>query len=257
MKITTLQQDIVWANPKANCDAALKAIESHKGSDLYILPEMFSTGFATKPAGIAESDGFSLGWMRQTAHDMGAAICGSVATEDGGRFYNRFYFVEPDGKVTVYDKRHLFTFGGEDKSFTPGSKRPIIDFKGFRILPEVCYDLRFPVWARNAKYGTADNYHLIIYVASWPEKRRKAWDALLKARAIENQCFVAGVNRVGSDPGNVYNGGSVLLDPFGEVIAACKDGVADTVTAELDMSSLEAFRKSFPVLDDRDEFSLK
>jgi len=256
MKITILQQDIVWAKPAVNCQAAERAIAANPGSDLYVLPEMFSTGFATRPAGIAEADGGSLQWMQATARATGAAICGSIATEDGGRYYNRFYFVEPDGRVTTYDKRHLFTFGGEDKTFTAGTRRPIISYRGLRFLPEVCYDLRFPVWARNGHYATDQCYDLIIYVASWPQVRQQAWDTLLRARAIENQCFVAGVNRVGADPGNVYAGGSVVLDPWGNTLVRCPDGEPSAATATLDLPALEAFRQSFPVLNDRDEFSL-
>lgn len=254
MQITILQQDILWANPKANCRKADEAIDAHPGCDLYVLPEMFSTGFATRPAGIAERDGYSLRWMKSKAKATGAAICGSVATEEkGGRFFNRFYFVEPDGKVTTYDKHHLFTFGGEDKTFTRGDSRPIISYRGFRILPEVCYDLRFPVWARNAPYGSDQNFHLIIYVASWPEVRQQAWEALLRARAIENQCFVAGVNRVGDDPGNHYAGGSLVIDPWGGTLAGCTPNEESATTARLNMAQLETFRKSFPVLNDMDD----
>lgn len=256
MKITILQQDIIWASPEANCLAADTAIDARPGSDIYVLPEMFSTGFATKPAGIAEEDGHSLAWMRRTAAVAGAAICGSVATEENGRYYNRFYFVEPDGKVTSYDKRHLFTYGGEDKTFTAGQRRPVITFRGLRILPQICYDLRFPAFARNGRYGTPDNYDLIIYVASWPQSRRLAWDTLLRARAIENQCFVAGVNRVGRDPGNAYDGGSAVIDPWGNTLSSCTDGKVSSATAELDLSALDAFCKTFPVLNDRDDFSL-
>lgn len=252
MKITILQQDIVWASPEANCRLAGEAIDSRPGSDIYVLPEMFSTGFATRPEGIAEEDGHSLGWMKAKAAEAGGAVCGSVAVSEGGRYYNRFYFVEPDGKVTSYDKRHLFTYGGEDKAFTPGTARPIISYRGFRILPEVCYDLRFPVWARNAPYGSDGNYHIIIYVASWPEARQGAWETLLRARAIENQCYVVGVNRVGSDPGNNYVGGSLIIDPWGGTLAGCLRGKASAATADLDKESLDGFRRSFPVLDDAD-----
>lgn len=254
MKITILQEDIVWANPEANCQAADRAIDNNKGSDLYVLPEMFSTGFATKPEGIAEENGYSLSWMRNKAAQMNAAICGSIATKEDGKYFNRFYFVEPDGKVTTYDKRHLFTFSGEDKTFVAGCKRPIIDYKGFHILPEVCYDLRFPVWSRNAPYDSDNHFHLIIYVASWPEVRQQAWDTLLRARAIENQCFVVGVNRVGKDPGNTYGGGSVILDPWGGTIISTKWEKTSAATADLDMAMLEGFQKAFPVLNDKDEF---
>lgn len=257
MKISILQLNIAWADPKANCLAADKAIDACPGSDIYVLPEMFSTGFATKPAGIAEEEGYSLSWMRRKAADTGAAVCGSVATKEDGRYYNRFYFAEPDGKVTCYDKRHLFTYGGEDKTFTAGHSRPVISFRGLRILPQICYDLRFPAFSRNAGYASARHFHLIIYVASWPQPRRQAWDMLLRARAIENQCFVAGVNRVGRDAGNEYDGGSAIIDPWGNTLSACTDGKVSSATAELDLSALDAFCKTFPVLNDRDDFTLE
>lgn len=250
MKITILQQDIVWANPEANCIAASEAIDKNPGSDIYVLPEMFSTGFATKPEGIAEEDCYSLNWMRKKAAEVNAAICGSVATKNGDKFYNRFYFVEPNGKVTTYDKHHLFTFAGEDKVFTPGRERPIIEFRGFKILPEICYDLRFPVWARNSGYGKKNHYHIIIYVANWPVSRQGAWETLLRARAIENQCYVVGVNRIGKDSGNEYAGGSLVIDPCGRTLAGCISGEVSSSTADIDIETLTELHKSFPVLDD-------
>lgn len=251
MKITILQQDIAWGDTKKNCAHAEDVIRQNPGSDLYVLPEMFSTGFATKPRGIAETDLYSLNWMKQAAKATGAAIAGSVATEDGGKFYNRFYFIKPDESVAQYDKHHLFTYSGEDKEFTAGQNRVVVEWKGFRILLEVCYDLRFPVWSRN--HG---DYDIIIYVASWPTTRQNAWDALLRARAIENQCFLVGVNRVGNDPACEYTGGSVVLDAYGDTIAECEKGKECAATAEIDLSSLEAFRKKFPVLNDADKFSI-
>ena len=185
--------------------------------------------------------------MKAKASQTGAAIAGSIAVHEDGRYYNRFHFVTPDGNVTTYDKKHLFTFGGEHNRFTAGSERVIVAYKGFRILLEICYDLRFPVWSRNK-----GDYDMIIYVASWPTPRVEAWKALLTARAIENQCYVAGVNRVGDDPGNNYCGGSRVIDPYGKIIAECEDGREMEVTAEVDMEVLEAFRAKFPVLDDAD-----
>lgn len=251
MRITILQQDIAWGAPEENCSRAEDIIGDNPGSDLYVLPEMFSTGFATKPKGIAETNQHSLNWMKRTARATGAAIAGSVATEDDGRFYNRFYFVKPDGSVVKYDKHHLFTYGGEDKEFTAGRERVVVEWKGFRILPEVCYDLRFPVWSRNR-----GDYDIIIYVASWPTPRQGAWDALLRARAIENQCFVAGVNRVGKDPACEYSGGSAVIDAYGKTFAACEKGKECAATADISMEQLQAFRKKFPVLDDADDFSI-
>jgi predicted amidohydrolase len=221
MRVTILQRNIEWANPALNIQRADEAISRNAGADLYVLPEMFSTGFCTQPEGIAESsESDTLRWMQRKAAEMNAAIAGSVAIEQEGRYYNRFYFVKPDGSVAHYDKKHLFTYGGEHLRFTAGEERVVVEWQGVRILLEVCYDLRFPIWARNR-----GDYDMILYVASWPTPRVAAWSALLVARAIENQCYVAGVNRVGTDPACDYCGGSVVIDPYGKQIATCADGV--------------------------------
>ena len=248
MKLTILQRDIVWADPAENVRRAEESINRNPGADLYVLPEMFSTGFCTQPEGIAEPvENETVRWMKAKASLTGAAIAGSIAVHEDGKYYNRFHFVTPDGNITTYDKKHLFTFGGEHKRFTAGSERVIVTYKGFRILLEICYDLRFPVWSRNK-----GDYDMIIYVASWPTPRVEAWKALLTARAIENQCYVVGVNRVGEDPGNNYCGGSRVIDPYGQIMAECEDGKEMEATAKVDMEVLEAFRAKFPVLDDAD-----
>ena len=248
MKVTILQRNIEWANPALNVERANEAIDRNVGADLYVLPEMFSTGFCTQPEGIAEpSNSDTLRWMQRKAAETNAAIAGSVAIEEQGKYYNRFYFVKPDGSVAHYDKKHLFTYGGEHLRFTAGEERVIVEWRGVRILLEVCYDLRFPIWARNR-----GDYDMILYVASWPTPRVAAWSALLVARAIENQCYVAGVNRVGTDPACEYCGGSVIIDHYGKVIATCADNTECEATAEIDMQALEAFREKFPVLKDAD-----
>ena len=248
MKVTILQRDIVWADPAENVRRADEAIDCNPGSDLYVLPEMFSTGFCTQPEGIAEpAENETVRWMKTKSKQTGAAIAGSIAIHEDGKYYNRFHFVTPDGNITTYDKKHLFTFGGEHKRFTAGSERVIVTYKGFRILLEICYDLRFPVWSRNK-----GDYDMIIYVASWPTPRVEAWKALLTARAIENQCYVVGVNRVGDDPSNNYCGGSRVIDPYGQIMAECEDCKEMEATAKVDMEVLEAFRAKFPVLDDAD-----
>ena len=247
MKTTILQRDIKWGDPKANIQRADEAISRNAGSDLYVLPEMFSTGFCTSPEGIAERDDTTLQWMKSKACEIDAAIAGSIAVEEDGKYYNRFYFVKPDGEVTHYDKKHLFTYGGEHLRFTAGEERVVVEWRGVRILLEVCYDLRFPIWARNR-----GDYYMILYVASWPTPRVGAWSALLVARAIENQCYVAGVNRVGNDPACEYCGGSVIIDPYGVTIAECEISQESEATAEIDMAALEAFRRKFPVLLDAD-----
>ena len=248
MKTTILQCDILWADPAGNVARMDEVISCNPGSDLYVLPEMFSTGFCTDPEGVAESiDSPTLAWMKDKAASIGSAIAGSIAVTENGKYYNRFHFVKPDGSVITYDKKHLFTFGGEHHHFTAGQDRVVVEWKGVRILLEICYDLRFPVWARNR-----GDYDMIIYVASWPTPRVDAWKALLTARAIENQCYVVGVNRVGNDPSNEYCGGSRLIDPYGNIIAECEDGKEMVATGIVDMEVLEAFRAKFPVLNDAD-----
>ncbi len=231
---------------------AERAMDACPGSDLYVLPEMFSTGFCTRPEETAEpSDGGTLRRMRRYAAGHDCAVAGSVAVREDGKFYNRFYFATPDGAVRTYDKRHLFTYGGEHLRFTAGRRRVVAEFRGVRFLLQVCYDLRFPVWARNRR-----DYDVALYVANWPASREEAWTALLRARAIENQCYVAGVNRVGADDACEYCGGTVMIDPYGRTVAACRRGAADAVTVEADMGWLAGFRRKFPVLEDADGFTL-
>lgn len=255
MKITLLQCDLVWANPAANQLRMEAAFKAQKGSDVYVLPEMFSTGFATEPAGIAESDCSSLQWMQRMAQELDAAVCGSVSTEvnsgeDGSKaYFNRFYFVKPDGEFCFYDKHHLFTYGGEHHRYTPGADRVEVEFRGAKFLLQVCYDLRFPIYARNK---AAAPYDVALYVASWPESRLAAWDTLLHARAIENQCYVMGVNRVGDDEACHYAGGTIAIDAYGRTMAECERAKEGVITVELDLEALAAFRTKFPVLGDAD-----
>ncbi len=252
MKITLLQRDICWGDSALNVQRADEAIAALPCADIYILPEMFSTGFNSCPESVAESvDGGALRWMKRTAAAKDCAVAGSVVVQEGGCYYNRFYFVHPNGLVEQYDKRHLFTYGGEHERFTAGKERVVVNFRGVRILLQVCYDIRFPVWSRNR-----GDYDMIFYVASWPKSRATVWNALLVARAIENQCYVVGVNRVGSDPNCEYSGGSRIVNPYGKIIARCEDNVEDAATVEIDMEALETFRKKFPVLEDRDEFEI-
>lgn len=248
MKITLLQQDIAWAQPTVNCKTAETAILAAPQSDVYVLPEMFSTGFATHPEGIAEEDGTSLLWMQQMAKRMDAAIAGSIATKaEDGSFRNRFYFVKPNGQTTYYDKHHLFTYSGEHHRYTAGDKRVIVEWRGVRFMLLVCYDLRFPIWARNH-----EDYDCLLYVASWPTSRLHAWQTLLRARAIENQCYVCGVNRVGTDSACQYSGGTAAIDAYGRTLAECPLNQPSAITAEINMEKLTAFREKFPVLKDRD-----
>ena len=246
-----MQCDLVWGDPEANLKLNEERLSKLAGTDLVVFPEMFSTGFATSPEGIAEKDGLTMEWMRRKAKEYGFAIAGSVATEDGGKFFNRFYFVEPSGKVSIYDKRHLFSFGGEDREYTPGTKKVTVEYSGIRILLQVCYDLRFPETCRNGLDASGvPEFDLAVFVASWPVRRIEAWSALLKARAIENQCYVIGVNRIGTDPYCEYSGASAAVDPYGKVIVGCESGKEESVQAEIDKLDLDAFRKNFPVLKD-------
>ena len=253
MKISIVQFNPAWKAPEANRDSLKKLLAQVPETDLLVLPEMFSTGFVTDPAGVAEKDGESLRFMQETAARRNCAVAGSLAVEEEGAFFNRFYFVYPDGREVHYDKHHLFTFGGEHRTFTAGEKPVVADYRGVRILLQVCYDLRFPVFSRNRLLpdGTAF-YDLALYVASWPDVRSEAWDTLLRARAIENQCFLAGVNRVGEDPGNRYSGHSVVLGPKGQLLSGCEEYREEILTCEIRLQDLQAFRKQFPVLQDAD-----
>jgi predicted amidohydrolase len=249
VKIALLQTDILWAGIETNHNNAEKSILSVKeGVDLFVLPEMWSTGFAVEPEGIAEEHDESLLWMKKIAAKTDAAVAGSVAVKQDGRYHNRFFFVKPDGEVAYYDKRHLFTYGGEAERYTAGTERVVVEWRGARFLLQTCYDLRFPCFSRNH----SPYYDCILYVASWPSSRRPVWDVLLQARALENQCYVVGVNRVGNDAASQYNGGSVIVSPYGKTIVQAKDDKAEVIIADIDIDKLHAFRKKFPVLEDRD-----
>lgn len=240
--------DIAWGDCQGNVRRADAMIDNAPEADLYILPEMFSTGFAADPEGMAESEnGKTVEWMRRKAVAKDAAIAGSLAIKSGERYFNRLYFVKPDGEVTTYDKRHLFSYAGENLHYTRGEERVIVEWRSVRIMLQVCYDLRFPVFSRN--HG---DYDMIIYVASWPTSRIKVWDTLLHARALENQCYVAGVNRVGHDPNCAYCGNSLIISPYGEDLAVCGSGEESAKMAEIEMEMLRSFRKKFPVIDDAD-----
>lgn len=257
MKVALLQMDLKWCDGEMNRHNAEVRIKESSGADMYVLPEMFSTGFATQPNGVAEQeyDGIcdTLKWMLRVAKETDAAIAGSVAVETSdGSFRNRFFFVKPDGNYVFYDKRHLFTYGHEDDHYTAGDERVIVEWRGMKILLQVCYDLRFPCFSRNAMVHESAMYDCCIYVASWPKSRRKVWDALLLARALENQCFVIGVNRVGDDTLCHYNGGTKVLDAYGKELSAAADDKIEMITADLDMERLQAFREKFPVLRDAD-----
>ena len=248
MKITLLQTDISWASPISNIATAEQLIENAEAADLYVLPEMWSTGFVTDAPGEDQQE--ALAWMWTTAKKKDAAICGSLAVKlDNGRSVNRHFFVEPSGEITTYDKRHLFRYGGEDRFYSAGRERKVVEWRGVRFLLVTCYDMRFPVWMRYR-----GDYDAIICVANWPESRQDVWHTLLRARAIENQCYVIGCNRVGDDPNCHYIGNSSVIDSRGHVIAEDTLGQQTTVTATIDIEELQQFREKFGVLADRDRF---
>lgn len=246
---------MAWEDPSANrrhYESLIAGIGGKK--QIVILPEMFTTGFSMHPAPLSEKmDGASVAWMKSMARQYRIILCGSLIIEEDGHYFNRFIWMQPDGVHYQYDKRHLFTYAEEDEQYTPGNKKLIVQVNGWRICPLICYDLRFPVFSRN---NAAQPYDLLIYPANWPEKRRTAWRTLLRARAIENQCYVAGINRVGVD-GNrhTYAGDSAVIDPFGEVL--WEGGREEEVqTISLDKMLLTDYRSAFPALKDGDSFRL-
>lgn len=254
VKATLVQQDILWANPAGNCAHVDELLRGHEGSDIYILPEMFSTGFATEPEGIAEEyPSASLDWMKRRAAEFDAAIVGSIAIHKDGKYYNRCYFVKPDGSVAYYDKHHLFSHSNEHLRFTAGNSRTVVEWRGIRFLLITCFDLRFPVWCR-----CKDDYDAIICVANWPAQRQDNFDLLTCARAIENQSYVLATNRVGTDgAGLEYTGGTVVAHPYGYPLMRCEYGVEEVMDVKFDMHPVQSFRERFPVLADADPFELK
>ncbi len=251
MRVAVIQFDIVWKNSVANFSYLDSILPS--GCDLVVLPEMFHCGFSMDIASDAMSQGgAALQWMVEKAAAYNCAITGTVAVrEKDDKLFNRLYFVHPDGKIDFYDKRHLFRMAGEHEVFSPGSERVVVHYRGWRILLQVCYDLRFPVFSRNR-----NDYDLIIYPANWPEARSLAWSALLKARAIENQCYVVGANRVGEGDGIKYSGDSVVVDFKGVVVADALYGKQAVIVHDLSLESQNLFRQKFPAWLDADSFSI-
>ena len=253
MKVALIQTSLFWEKPKENSAHFERIVDSITESiDLIVLPEMFSTGFTMNPHNVAESmEGNTVAWLKSLAIRKSAAITGSIIIKENEGYYNRLLFVYPSGEVETYDKRHLFALAGENKVYTAGKSKLIIDYKGFKICPLICYDLRFPVFSRNA-----ENYDLLLYVANWPNVRMSAWDALLKARAIENQCFVIGLNRIGQDCSrHQYTGHSQAIDLLGNYLLAPteEDGY---FIVDLDKNELRLSRQKLDFLSDRDSFIL-
>ena len=256
LRVTVCQVDIEWQSKKANLKRYAELIAGLRGeTDLVIFPETFTTGFSMDSPELAEEmSGSTVVWMKEQASKLNTSILGSFLCRDGKKLHNRFVWAHPDGKVEFYDKRHLFSFGNEDRHFTAGSEKKIIEALGWKFLPQVCYDLRFPVFSRNT---LKNRYDMLIYVANWPEARATAWQSLLVARAHENQCYVIGVNRVGMDGIGVNcKGDSVVISPKGEILAQFDDKER-LQTVVLDLEFLYDFRAKFRPLDDADEFELK
>ena len=265
LTVTLIQTNLHWENKKANLEMLQRKIESIKEkTEVVILPEMFTTGFSMKPEIFAEKiDGETVRWMKKIAAERKIILTGSVMIEEAGKFFNRLIWMLPNGEYGVYDKRHLFAFADENSHYTAGNKKLIASVKGWKINLQVCYDLRFPVWARQSPSqhlwmgdGGAGQpeYDVLIYVANWPERRSIAWKTLLQARAIENQCYVIGVNRVGNDGNEIYHAGdSMVIDPLGEILYHKKDE-EDIFTIELNKKHLEDIRAKFPFLKDADRF---
>ncbi|MFN8394344.1 MAG: amidohydrolase [Bacteroidia bacterium] len=260
LRVCLVQMDLAWENPQENWSRAANMLHGQEGKhDLIILPEMFSTGFTMKPQGIAEpaADGDTLAWMQHLANKMDAVVVGSVVVEEAGGYYNRLMVVNHAGLVLKYDKRHLFRMAGEHEVYRAGAELQVFSLNGWRICPMVCYDLRFPVWSRNGMNPEGRMwYDLLLYVANWPERRVAHWKALLQARAIENQAYVAGVNRAGTDGNEIdYSGDSLLFAALGQQLGH-GGREATLITAELDWDSLAAYREKFPAWADADQFEL-
>jgi omega-amidase len=270
INITIIQSNLHWESIDKNLEMFSQKIASiTEPTDLIVLPEMFNTGFTMSTKTVAEHmTGKTRQWMRQQCKEKKCAITGSLIISENGRYYNRLIWMWPDGSYKTYDKRHLFGMSEEDKYFTAGKKSIVVELKGWKLCPLICYDLRFPVWSRNnwsqesklkkAKgTGLIAEYDVLLYVANWPERRAHPWKTLLMARAIENQCFVVGVNRVGNDGNNInHSGDSAIINFKGELLSKTKTNEEFIDTVSLNYSELEEFRKVFPVGLDADDFSI-
>lgn len=257
LTVTVIQTELDWEEVDANLrrfDGLIRPLEGV--SDVIVLPEMFTTGFSMNAARLAEDmNGRAVGWLQQTARKMGAAIVGSIIAADEGRYYNRLLWAGPDGSLHAYDKRHLFRYAGEDRVYSAGASRLTTEVKRWKVRPFICYDLRFPVWTRSAT--PTDLYDVAIFIANWPRARAAHWSALLQARAIENQAYVIGVNRIGTDgSGLSYSGDSSIIDPTGTVMFRCTDAPC-VHTERLERNCLDTYRHDFPAWKDADRFRLR
>ncbi len=257
LTISIIQSELFWEDKQANLSMfETKIMGIQERTEIVVLPEMFSTGFSMRPRQLAESmDGETVNWMKKIAAAKKIILTGSVIITENERFYNRLLWVLPNGDLGFYDKRHRFAFAGEDKEYTAGNKRLMAHVKGWKINLQVCYDLRFPVWARQQPGDTME-YDALLYVANWPERRSTAWKTLLTARAIENQCYVIGVNRVGNDGNNIYHAGdSMVIDALGNILFH-KTGEEAIHTIVLQKEPLQEIREKFPFWKDADDFKI-
>lgn len=262
LRITLVQSAIHWEQPESNRAHFTRLLENSSPADIIVLPEMFTTGFSMNAGRWAEGEeGETLDWMQKLAREKNAVITGSVMISDSDKFYNRLFWVRPNGTYETYDKRHLFSFAGEDNAYTAGNKRLIVEHQGWKICPMICYDLRFPVWSRNADLQgekVPHVYDVLIYVANWPHVRSSAWSCLLEARAHENQCYVVGLNRIGEDGNGIhYSGQSVVHSPKGgQPLWVAQESVEQTTTVILDYNELAGYREKFGAWRDKDTFRL-
>lgn len=253
LTFSIIQTNLVWESPEENRSVLESKIESiPSGTEIIILPEMFTTAFSMNPTLHAETmEGETLLWMRRISQQKKSIIVGSVMISEHEQCFNRLIWMQPNGVHYTYDKRHLFSIAGEDEHYAAGNKRLITQVKGWKICPQICYDLRFPVWNR---LSHADEYDLLLFVANWPSKRSLAWKTLLQARAIENQCYVIGVNRVGSDEqGNEYSGDSSIIDPLGDILYS-KSDIEEIFTTTLSLDYVSKIRNQLPFSKDKDDF---
>lgn len=255
LHVAGIQANLFWENPDKNINYFETEIEKLPNEiDVIVLPEMFTSGFTMKPENVAEEmDGKSVEWMKKKAKKKNAAIAGSIVIKENNLYYNRFLFVHPSGEINIYNKRHSFTLAGEDKAYTSGTQKEIINYRGWKICPMICYDLRFPVWSRNV-----EDYDVLFFVANWPVTRIKAWDTLLKARAIENMSYTIGVNRIGKDVNEyIYSGNSLIVDFLGNKLAQLPKNTNGVITAVLDKSYQNKTREKLGFLSDKDSFTIQ